>query len=205
MNTRFSQKEIKIIQETILRTICSSPSWMMSFPLSADVLVGTALWVEAHLNYTISSPHFAEGCPGSSEYRRVERWLVGIKGKPVETSAGWDHSRDPSLLIASVLLPAAAGVSLWKTWGMGFLLFKQITSLISLNDNHPHMPGPTDSLEKPKGKYTTEPEPVSLCPWIPAWSLGFFHRPHRRDLFVTENQGIFLYIPGPNYRDFATH
>lgn len=92
VGTCFSQKEIKTIQETILKTSCGPLSWRLSFPLCADVLVGAWL-LEAHLSYDpghISPPHFAEGCPGSSGHRRTELWLVGIKEKPWEQACNSD-------------------------------------------------------------------------------------------------------------------
>lgn len=93
VGTCFSQKEIKIIRETILRTSCGPLSWRLSFPLRADVLVGAAWLVEAHLSYDpghISPPHFAEGWPGSSGHRRTELWLVDVKEKPGEQAGNSD-------------------------------------------------------------------------------------------------------------------
>lgn len=122
VGTCFSQKEIKIIQETILKTSCGPLSWRPSFPLRADVLVGAWL-VEAHLSYDpghISPPHFAEGCPGSWGTGGLSfGWWVSRRSHEskhvIVTSACWDHLRDPSLLTPSFLLPAVTGFSLWRT------------------------------------------------------------------------------------------
>lgn len=121
VGTCFSQKEIKTIQETILKTSCGPLSWRLSFPLCADVLVGAWL-VEAHLSYDpghISPPLLRAVLVHRGTGGLSFGWWVSRRSHEskhvIVTSARWDHSRDPFLLTPSFLLPAVTGFSLWRT------------------------------------------------------------------------------------------